>query len=85
MRAIDKIASRAREKVRSAYDQVISWGKSEGRVEGREEERFQVFKKGLKKGFSLEDLIELTEVPEKTAHAWYALLKDNPDAELTKG
>jgi hypothetical protein len=53
MRAINKIASPARDKVRSAYDQVISWGMEEG-VEigiekGREEERinksFQVFKK----------------------------------------
>lgn len=85
MRAINKIDSPAREKVRSAYDQVISWGKREGREEERLHNHFQVFKKGLQKGFSLQDLMDLTEVQEETALTWYALLKDNPDAELPKG
>jgi predicted transposase/invertase (TIGR01784 family) len=88
MRAINKIASPARDKVRSAYDQVISWGMEEGMEKGREEERinksFQVFKKGIPMGLSVADLITLTEVSEETAISWYAMLKENPDAELPK-
>jgi hypothetical protein len=41
-------------------------------------------KKGIPMGLSIADLITLTEVSEETAISWYALLKENPDAELPK-
>ena len=76
MRAINKIDSPAREKVLSTYDQVINWGK--------EEERFHVFKNGVSMGMTAVQLITLTEVSEETARTWYALLSENPEAELPR-
>ncbi|MDP5172908.1 MAG: Rpn family recombination-promoting nuclease/putative transposase, partial [Bacteroidia bacterium] len=82
MRAINKIDSPAREKVLSTYDQVILWGKEEGREEERIRNHFQVFKKGVPMGLPMADLITLTEVSEETALVWYTLLLENPEAEL---
>ena len=86
---IDKLDTPAREKIRSAYDQIRYEGREEGRKEGKEEGReegrqktaFQTFKKGLSMGLPLADLITLTEVSEETAQAWYALLQADPEAE----
>ena len=82
MRAINKIDSPAREKVLSTYDQVINWGIQEGVEKGRKEERFQVFKNGVPMGMTAAQLITLTGVSEETARTWYALLLENPEAEL---
>ena len=78
---IDKLDTPAREKIRSAYDQIRYEGRQEGREEGRQKTAFQTFKKGLSMGLPLADLITLTEVSEETAQAWYALLQADPEAE----
>ena len=100
MSAINSINSPAREKIRSAYDQILQMGKEKGIREGIEkgiqegmekgilEERlrknFQVFRKGIQLGMSVAELVLLTEVDEETAQSWYALLSENPEAELPK-
>lgn len=94
MRAIDRVDSPAKEQVLTAYDQILLKGKEEGikvgleqglekgRLEERAKKNFQVFKKGIPLGLSLSDLMELTDVNEKTARAWLKLLKANSKAEL---
>ncbi len=98
MRALNKIESPAKEKVMSAYDQILNRGRKEGiekgRAEGMEKGReegiekgfmkaaFSTFKKGVSMGLAVDDLITLTGVSRETARAWQALLKENPDAEL---
>lgn len=96
MRAIEKVDSPAKEKVLTAYDQILregmekgkeKWlevGMQKGRTEERMRKNFQVFKKGIPLGLSLASLMELTEVDEKTAKTWTKLLKANPEADLLK-
>ena len=85
MSAINSINSPAREKIRSACDQILQMGKEKGIQEERLRKNFQVFRKGIQPGMSVHELALLTEVDEETAQSWYALLSENPDTELPKG
>ncbi|GAB4419231.1 MAG: Rpn family recombination-promoting nuclease/putative transposase [Bacteroidia bacterium] len=89
MRAIDDLDFPVRDKIRTAYDQLIYMGMEEGMKKGREEGReegfqkaaFQTFRKGVSMRLPLADLITLTAVSEATAQAWFALLQADPEAE----
>ena len=86
---LDELDFPVRDKIRTAYDELIYMGIEQGIEKGREEglekgmekAAFQTFQKGLSMGLALPDLIALTGVPEATAQAWQALLQDNPEAE----
>lgn len=86
MNTIKNLAEPAQGKALTIYETILLKGRQEGRQEGIQtgelNNKFLIFKNGLKMKLDLPMLIQLTEIDQTQANSWYTLLQQNPDAEF---